>query len=124
MNIKAGLFAICFTVLIQFSMLGQGSRATDIPGGPMLSSELTVPSESPSWEEISWVELEDPYALGFDTQDYLPVNFDPYAPPYEILHLSYIDFEDLEEESVFPLEKEMQRNPAPRKSRTGVAKSR
>lgn len=49
--------------------------------------------------EIEVVEIEEEVNLGFDTFEYLPLDFDPYAGA----NLSDIDFEIFEEEEIVEL---------------------
>ncbi len=44
--------------------------------------------------EIVFIEKEPQIELGFDTADYLPKNFDPYANPSDFEAISYIDAQD------------------------------
>tara|TARA_B100001093_G_scaffold513271_1_gene584852 strand:+ start:3479 stop:3748 length:270 start_codon:yes stop_codon:yes gene_type:complete len=55
-----------------------------------------------SVNDISFVEVEnEDFDLGFDTESYLPSNFDPYAVPKNPIYISFIDLCDLEYELYF-----------------------
>ncbi|MGB1044122.1 MAG: hypothetical protein ACPGYU_03150 [Flavobacteriaceae bacterium] len=50
-----------------------------------------------SMNDISFVEVENQdFDLGFDTEAYLPLNFDPYALPQDPMTISFIDLNELE----------------------------
>lgn len=52
-----------------------------------------------SVNDISFIELKNQdFDLGFDTEPYLPSNFDPYGLPQDPISISFIDLDDLEYE--------------------------
>lgn len=65
---------------------------------PVLTHK-NVDSSDFSVNDISFIELKNQdFDLGFDTESYLPSNFDPYALPQDPLSISFIDLDDLEYE--------------------------
>lgn len=56
---------------------------------------LTGNNDLTDMDSIAYIEDHVPVELGFNTADYLPADFDPYAVPNNFLDISYI-----EEESV------------------------
>ena len=65
---------------------------------PVLTHK-NVDAPEVSMNDISFVELENQdFDLGFDTEAYLPTNFDPYALPQDPMTISFIDLDDLEYE--------------------------
>jgi hypothetical protein len=44
-------------------------------------------------DNITYLEEEEGDNINFDTEVYLPVDFNPYATPSNILHVSYIETE-------------------------------
>ena len=68
---------------------------------PVLTHK-NVDAPEVSMTDISFVEVENQdFDLGFDTEAYLPTNFDPYALPQDPMTISFIDLDDLEFELDF-----------------------
>ncbi|GGD54451.1 hypothetical protein [Muriicola marianensis] len=44
-------------------------------------------------DSITYIEEEDSASLDFNTEAFLPEDFNPYSAPENILHVSYIDAE-------------------------------
>lgn len=51
-------------------------------------------------DSIEYIEEEEVIDLGFDTADYLPDGFDPYAFYFDIHSIAFIEESDLEDISV------------------------
>ncbi|MGI9550699.1 MAG: hypothetical protein ACR2MT_05825 [Aurantibacter sp.] len=48
-------------------------------------------------DSIEYIEEEEVIELGFDTADYLPEGFDPYAFYFDVHSITYIEESDLED---------------------------
>lgn len=50
-------------------------------------------AEEVSWNDIAFLEEDESENLGFETSEYLPENFDPFAAPTDLAGINYIEEE-------------------------------
>jgi len=61
-------------------------------GTPKLGMEIKrVSPRNLDLKDIVFIENEEPVDLGFDTTDYLPLNFDPYKVYFNLDEVTYIE---------------------------------
>ncbi|MEO9891634.1 hypothetical protein [Aurantibacter sp.] len=76
-------------ILLSFAFIGlliQGAFANNI------EKEI----EDFDIDSVQYIEDEEVIVLGFDTADYLPENFDPYAYYYNLNWVEYVEDTDIE----------------------------
>ncbi len=64
---------------------------------PLLSAKtVEVPKEELDLGSVPYIELEKEEALGFDTSEYLPEGFNPYAEEIPVTSVNFVEEEAVE----------------------------